>query len=183
MVGSIFGATGGTFWPRNDKAYVLLSAGWMKGSQWIEWSYCYAFETQWNILLTCLTPCLWFPSPWKKHRQPKKTFFTTGPHYWKLMFSQNIIRKHRESTTPQVVLAIWACAGANAPISSSWVTLHHVSGALANASQDFVPRMVPLMPWENGGNIPNQRRVVSNDCEFCDTHGEFFIDMEYLYIY
>lgn len=39
------------------------------------------------------------------------------------------------------------------------------------------------MPWENWGNIPNQRRVVSNDCEFCDTHGELFIDMEYLYIY
>lgn len=66
------------FLPRNDKAYVLLSAGWMKGSQWIEWSYYYAFETQWNILLTCLTPCLWFPSPWKKHRQPKKNILHYG---------------------------------------------------------------------------------------------------------
>lgn len=90
MVGSIFGATGGTFLPRNDKAYVLLSAGWMKGSQWIEWSYHYAFETQWNILLTCLI-LLVIPGCPLKHRQPKKNILHYGSTLLKVDFHKTFL--------------------------------------------------------------------------------------------
>ena len=44
---------------------------------------------------------------------------------------------------PQVVRAMWAFAGGNAPTSSSWATRRRVSGAPVNARQASAQTMAP----------------------------------------